>query len=877
MSATVAAAAALAAGATVVTATERLARTLRRRHDLARLAAGATAWPAADVLPAGGFVTRLLAASDPHDPTPPPDLPGPEATRLAWLAAVASAGSDAGAYATAAAEAWHAAGLWGLSPAQLRAASDSPDADAFCGWVERYRERLGAAGYADPHTVAWELATGRRPLRGPLPAELVLAGFDPLPPLYARLAARLAAAGVSVRTAAWPARAAHVAVRPAVDADAELEAAAVHARACLDARPGASVAIVVPDLAGRGAAVRRALLDVLDPGWRTRPEPGRRLAVSLGRPLAEYPVIHAALGWLALVAGDAPWTTVSQVLRSPFLGAPGEAGGRALAELALRESAAADPGVHAVVAALRGRAPATAADLERALARVAATPAAPPAAGAGVLAELLALGGFPGAAGGATTAQALAGLQELLTTVAGLERLTGRVGPRRLVGVLADLARQRTFEPESDIAPVQVLGALEADGHEFDCLWITGLAADRWPPAPRPRPLLPVVLQRQAGLPEASAPALRELWSRRFTRLTAAADAVVVSWAKWEGEAEVLPSPLVAGLPAGPEATAPPAATRPDRAAIAAAGTVELRADPAPPFAGRRVRGGARVLSLQATCPADAFAVARLGARELPPAPAPLGDAARGRLVHRLLQELYARPEARRGLGGLDDAALAAGFAAVAGPVLAGALPGADALAAAWRELEQARLWELVRNLRSIDAVRGEFTVAVEVARLLAVGDLEFSLRLDRVETHAAGDLVLDYKTGDARERDWLPPRPVDAQLPLYAQAAGVAGVGIVKLRPPVPLLAGFAAPDLADHGLRDPAGYDRGRLGDWAALTAAWQAALAALAAEFRAGDWRLDRARRVRAGDQFTLLNRRHELGPDLAADEDAAEEPA
>ncbi len=529
------------------------------------------------------------------------------------------------------------------------------------------------------------------------------------------------------------------------------------------------------------------------------------------------------------------------------------------------------------MAALRGRAPATAAALERALARVAATPAAAPAAGAGVLAELLALGGFPGAAAGATTAQALAGLQDLLTTVAGLERLTGRVGLRRLVTVLADLARQRTFEPESDIAPVQVLGALEADGHEFDSLWITGLAADRWPPAPRPRPLLPIALQRQAGLPEASATALRELWSRRFTRLAAAADAVVVSWAQWEGEAEVLPSPLVAAIPPGPDAAAPPAATRPDRAAIAAAGDVEVRADPAPPFAGRRVRGGARVLSLQATCPADAFAVARLGARELPPAPAPLGDAARGRLVHRLLQELYARPECRRGLGGLDDAALAASFEAVAGPVLAGALPGADALAAAWRRLEHARLWELVRLLRSIDAARGEFTVAVEVARILAVGELEFALRLDRVETHAAGELVLDYKTGDARERDWLPPRPVDAQLPLYAQGGSVAGVGVLKLRPPVPVLAGFAAPGLAEHGLRDPAAYDRGRVGDWGALTAAWREALAALAAEFRAGDFRLDRARRPRAGDQFTLLNRRHELGPDLPADDDAGEEPA
>ena len=56
-----------------------------------------------------------------------------------------------------------------------------------------------------------------------------------------------------------------------------------------------------------------------------------------------------------------------------------------------------------------------------------------------------------------------------------------------------------------------------------------------------------------------------------------------------------------------------------------------------------------------------------------------------------------------------------------------------------------------------------------------------------------------------------------------------------------------------------------------------AWAAGLAALALEYRAGDFRLDRRAKPRADDQSALLTRRHELGPGGDGDDDAAEEVA
>jgi probable DNA repair protein len=860
--------AALAAGATVVTATERLARVLRREHDLARRDEGLTAWPAADALPMGAFLARLAADSLAASGALPPDLPPAELAGLLWLDAVGDAGLDAGVLATAAARAWHAATLHGITPAQLQAACDSADAEALAGWVQQYRARLQATGYADLHEVAWGFARGERPLpQAALPRQLVVAGFDPLPPLYRALLERFAAAGVAVTTAAAPRQAAHIVRREAPDPATEIAAAAAWARERLEASPGARVAVIVPDLATQGAAVRRAFLDVLDPGWRTRPVPGQRLAVSLGRPLAGYPVIHAALAWLEVVTGNAGWPAVSLVLRSPFLGVAAEAGARGRAEWRLRESGLTGFAPGSVVAALGDGAPVTAARLGQAADLAAACRPGLPAQLAGVVGSLLAAAGWPGeAASGSTTAQALAGFRQLLETLAGGERLVGRGSLARFVGLLRSLAGERTFEPESDVAAVQVLGVLEAEGQSFDHLWITGLRADRWPPPARPLPLLPVALQRAAGIAEASPALLQAVWARRFARLTAAAAEVVASWPAQDGEEELLPSPLLAGTAAG-GAAVPPATTRRDRDAVALAGAAPaVVPDPPPPFAGPQVRGGTRVFSLQATCPAEAFLVGRLHARALPPPPLPLADAARGRVVHALLQDLYLLPECRTGLAALSPEALRAAFDAVSGRVLPRLMPGNDPLAAALRAREAARLWRLVRQLRDLDAARGDFTVSVEETRTVTVGGLELRVRLDRVEQHDGAELVIDYKTGAVQTKDWLPPRPADAQLPLYALTGQAGGVAVLRLRAEGVALDGVADP-VFGAGLDMPRSFRTAGIDSWPALVARWREALDALAAEFRAGDFRIDPAARPRADDQFVLVTRRHELVAPMA----------
>src|SRR5262249_4952420 len=100
--------------------------------------------------------------------------------------------------------------------------------------------------------------------------------------------------------------------------------------------------------------------------------------------------------------------------------------------------------------------------------------------------------------------QARAAWDELLAKVASLGVVQSRMGRDDALEALNALVAQTLFQPEVESAPVQILGLLEAAGQPFDSLWVAGLAAERWPAAPRPPPLLPPEWQRARNGPHAT-------------------------------------------------------------------------------------------------------------------------------------------------------------------------------------------------------------------------------------------------------------------------------------------------------------------------------------------------------------------------------------
>lgn len=245
----------------------------------------------------------------------------------------------------------------------------------------------------------------------------------------------------------------------------------------------------------------------------------------------------------------------------------------------------------------------------------------------------------------------------------------------------------------------------------------------------------------------------------------------------------------------------------------------------APPISAAQVRGGTKVLSDQAACPFRAFARHRLGARALEEPSDGLDASARGNLLHELMARLWRELK--------DSAALATDV----GPAIERAAAGAVAeleIEGRFAGLERTRLAKLAREWLAIERERGPFTVAkVEDQRELAIGGLEFSGRIDRMDRLADGThALIDYKTGQVTRQDWIGERPLDPQLPLYAVTAreDVSSIAFARLKTGQMKFTGYDADEL-------PRNVD-----SWKSLKKSWKRELESLAAGFAAGKAQVD-----------------------------------
>jgi hypothetical protein len=151
-----------------------------------------------------------------------------------------------------------------------------------------------------------------------VPGQIGWMGFDPWPPAHATLSNALTAAGCAVERL-WPAaRSGTVRILSCRDEADELVQAAYWARQRLTESPGATVAVIVPELPQRAAAVRRSLLEILAPGWQLHPPAVPPLSLSGGWVLADYPVVAAALRLLQSSTAEPDFQLASLVLRSIY-------------------------------------------------------------------------------------------------------------------------------------------------------------------------------------------------------------------------------------------------------------------------------------------------------------------------------------------------------------------------------------------------------------------------------------------------------------------------------------------------------------------------------------------------------------------------------
>ncbi|MEQ1518298.1 MAG: PD-(D/E)XK nuclease family protein, partial [Usitatibacteraceae bacterium] len=455
--------------------------------------------------------------------------------------------------------------------------------------------------------------------------------------------------------------------------------------------------------------------------------------------------------------------------------------------------------------------------------------------------------------------------REALSVLASLEDVQPRMRGDEALNQLRSIVADTVFQPEAEQdeeAPVQVLGILESAGQSFDAIWVSGLSDDAWPFPARPNPLIPAILQRAAGVTEASAATSLGLDQRITDGWRSCAPEVVFSHALTADTASD-----------GGQVRAASALTR-DISLTAISSLIEGSAEtdyvralvalrarqaiPDLPFtslgAPTTVRGGASVLRDQSACPFRAFARHRLGARPLEVPEVGLDAAERGTLLHRVLSLVWTNLASHAILISKDGVALGRLVAdAVSKAIAEAGMEGSEGLKGRFAEIEHARLSRLVIDWLNYEKERSPFeVVACEMSREVTLSGLTMRLRLDRLDRLADGThALIDYKTGVAKVAAWLGERPDEPQLPLYFQTT----------EEPVSVLAfarvkrglrgksfGFEGVSAADDLLPDVApiekkfGMEKKGYTSWDVLTAEWERSLGNLVSGFVSGNANVD-----------------------------------
>jgi probable DNA repair protein len=438
----------------------------------------------------------------------------------------------------------------------------------------------------------------------------------------------------------------------------------------------------------------------------------------------------------------------------------------------------------------------------------------------------------------------------MLAAFATLVAVTPALARNDALEALRALAARTLFQPESSPARIRILGVLEAAGLDFDALWITGMTAERWPPAPQPNPLLPLAWQRDRRIPR-SDPASDLEHARALTEgFSRAANEVIASHARHADGFERAGSALFESWHECDFATMPPVAGL-ARTIAAQGGVFATSADErAPPLPdGSAAKGGVGIIESQSACPFQAFARFRLRADAWPGTSEGLTPMERGSLLHAALAALWDSV--------IDHATLVALTATELDTRIADAVAHArskldrvrwQSLPAAVASGESQRLADTVRAwLDVIERGRPPFVVrATESTVPLALGGMSLALRIDRVDALADGGVaVIDYKSGRAvTPGNWFASRPSGTQVGLYALALQatqerplVRAAVYAQLKAGEIEVIGLAADARAWPPVKSAADTKSVPCANWTEVEADWAHRLGALAADFRQG----------------------------------------
>ncbi len=686
--------------------------------------------------------------------------------------------------------------------------------------------------------------------------ELHLIGFDFITPSLAQLIAYWQNEHCAVHVHDMPRINSSTQVVSFNDTDDELQAAARWARYQIETGKQ-RIGVVASNLNSNATQIRRIFSSILAPASRSSLyEYSAAFSISSSSPLMSYPLAYHALLCLQLIQEKNSLEIWGQLFRSPFIaGYEDEVNARALLDISMRQECRDEWTVDEVAqlanksCLLLGQALQSLDALQKTLHQRAL-----PSEWIIHFNRILStMGWAQGRTLFSEEQQTRNKFYEVLAQLSALDETVGAVHSVDALQLLRNACQQVRFAPESNDYALNIVDVESAAGMQFDALWVLGVHAGEWPSVPEPDPFIPMELQRKHALSYSSAESCLLLSKQKLQRLVDSATEVILSWPQHNKDLDLRASSLlhwpVVSIDSVPRSNI---STLVQDLVIAKPVLETITDIQLPAHPDGLIKQGARVFELQSRCAFKSQAELRLYAKSPEAVQPGISPKVRGKLIHHVLQELWNNLKDANGLRAAleSEAMLRAKIDQIT----------SKHARSLWvtSSLHQQRLLQIEVHV-AVDVImallneesRREFFSVIrnEVSELFTINSVQIRIQPDRLDQLQDGSqLLIDYKTCEGNKAsDWLdinqPGRPRSPQLPLYALAHSeyLCGIAYAVIAPGTTEFRGIAnrdgiASNIKNYDKRRP-NYKIAKVDSWSQLLVHWREVMSALANQFTHG----------------------------------------
>ncbi|MBP9722802.1 MAG: PD-(D/E)XK nuclease family protein [Gammaproteobacteria bacterium] len=375
--------------------------------------------------------------------------------------------------------------------------------------------------------------------------------------------------------------------------------------------------------------------------------------------------------------------------------------------------------------------------------------------------------------------QAIRQFQNCCYKLAELDKIYGSVKFKKIFHDIKNLLLNTPFQIETSKNTIDILGMLEGAGLSYNKLWITGLTSEVWPSSPDPNPFIPIELQKKYHLPHSTVDREFEYAKRLTSRYLASSEDIVISYPLFEGEKEFNLSLLIDKknniynkLNNDHSDNYSDNYSHQDKHQNKQNILTEFSDEFGPAITSHHIKSGIKALSLQTICPFKAFAEIRLNAVDIYNLDIGPASWLRGQVIHEILQYLYTEFNNKIKLENFFNNKDYNNYLAhlILEILHKYKLKYFNIYKLGIIQIEQEIMFTMLDQLIQLELTRDDFNVlAVEESCLFKIENLQFHVRIDRIDQLPSGELlIIDYKTSRQNINNLFGDELTEPQLPIY-------------------------------------------------------------------------------------------------------------